>query len=52
VKGYRGEIENDEEMANRIKYDLFYIENWSLLLDIKIIVLTVINVFKGQEKAY
>lgn len=52
VKGYRGEIESDEEMVNRIKYDLFYIENWSLLLDIKIIVLTVINIFKGQEKAY
>ena len=52
VKGFRGEIETDDEMVNRIKYDLFYIENWSLLLDIKIIVLTVINVFKGQEKAY
>ena len=52
VKGFRGEIETDDEMVNRIKYDLFYIENWSLLLDIKIIVLTVINIFKGQEKAY
>ncbi|EMY3483441.1 undecaprenyl-phosphate glucose phosphotransferase [Flavobacterium psychrophilum] len=52
VKGFRGEVETDEEMVNRIKYDLFYIENWSLLLDIKIIVLTVINIFKGQEKAY
>ena len=52
VKGFRGEIETDEEMVNRIKYDLFYIENWSLLLDIKIILLTVINIFRGQEKAY
>ncbi|WP_300564739.1 undecaprenyl-phosphate glucose phosphotransferase [Flavobacterium sp.] len=52
VKGYRGEIETDDEMINRIKYDLFYIENWSLLLDLKIIVLTVINILKGQEKAY
>jgi putative colanic acid biosysnthesis UDP-glucose lipid carrier transferase len=52
VKGYRGEIESDEEMINRIKYDLFYIENWSLLLDIKIIIQTIINIFKGQEKAY
>lgn len=52
VKGYRGEIETDDEMINRIKYDLFYIENWSLLLDLKIIVLTIINIFKGQEKAY
>jgi putative colanic acid biosysnthesis UDP-glucose lipid carrier transferase len=52
VKGFRGEIESDEEMVNRIKYDLFYIENWTLLLDIKIIVQTVVNIFKGQEKAY
>jgi putative colanic acid biosysnthesis UDP-glucose lipid carrier transferase len=52
VKGYRGEIESDDEMINRIKYDLFYIENWSLLLDIKIIIQTIINIFKGQEKAY
>lgn len=52
VKGFRGEIETDEEMVNRIKYDIFYIENWSLFLDVKIITLTVINIFKGQEKAY
>ncbi|MES2812317.1 MAG: undecaprenyl-phosphate glucose phosphotransferase [Bacteroidota bacterium] len=52
VKGYRGEIETDEEMINRIKFDVFYIENWSFFLDVKIIALTVINIFKGQEKAY
>ena len=52
VRGFRGEIETDEDMVNRIKYDVFYIENWSLLLDIKIIVQTVINIFKGEDKAY
>lgn len=52
VKGCRGEIETDEDMINRIKYDVFYIENWSILLDIKIIIQTVINIFKGEEKAY
>ena len=52
VRGFRGEIETDEDMINRIKYDVFYIENWSLLLDIKIIVQTVINIFKGEDKAY
>jgi putative colanic acid biosynthesis UDP-glucose lipid carrier transferase len=52
VRGFRGEIETDEDMINRIKYDVFYIENWSLLLDIKIIVQTVINIFEGEEKAY
>jgi putative colanic acid biosynthesis UDP-glucose lipid carrier transferase len=52
VKGYRGEIETDDDMINRIKYDVFYIENWSLILDMKIIFQTVINIFKGEDKAY
>ena len=52
VRGFRGEIETDADMINRIKYDNFYIENWSILLDIKIIIQTVINIFKGEEKAY
>jgi putative colanic acid biosynthesis UDP-glucose lipid carrier transferase len=52
VRGYRGEIETDEDMINRIKFDVFYIENWSLILDLKIILQTVINIFKGEEKAY
>jgi putative colanic acid biosynthesis UDP-glucose lipid carrier transferase len=52
VKGFRGEIESDEEMRTRINYDIFYIENWSLLMDIKIIIQTVINIFKGEDKAY
>ncbi|RAJ17914.1 exopolysaccharide biosynthesis polyprenyl glycosylphosphotransferase [Olleya aquimaris] len=52
IKGYRGEIKNDEDIINRIKYDNFYIENWSLVLDLKIIFQTMINVFKGQKEAY
>jgi putative colanic acid biosynthesis UDP-glucose lipid carrier transferase len=52
VKGFRGEIESDEDMINRIKFDVFYIDNWSLILDLKIIVLTVINIIKGEKKAY
>jgi putative colanic acid biosynthesis UDP-glucose lipid carrier transferase len=52
VKGYRGEIETDEDMINRIKFDVFYIENWSFFLDLKIIILTIVNIFKGQDKAY
>jgi undecaprenyl-phosphate galactose phosphotransferase/putative colanic acid biosynthesis UDP-glucose lipid carrier transferase len=39
-------------MKDRVDYDIWYIENWSLLLDIKIIYLTVLNVFKGEDKAY
>lgn len=52
VKGYRGEIQTKEDIVNRVKYDIFYIENWSLFLDIKIILDTVVLFFKGQEKAY
>ena len=52
IKGYRGEIRLDNDIINRIKYDIFYIENWSLLLDIKIIFQTFINVLKGDDKAY
>jgi putative colanic acid biosynthesis UDP-glucose lipid carrier transferase len=52
VRGFRGEIETDEDMVNRIKYDVFYIENWSIWMDIKIIIQTVVNIFKGEEKAY
>lgn len=52
VRGYRGEIETDKDMINRINLDVYYIENWSLIMDIKIIFQTVINIFKGEEKAY
>ena len=52
IKGYRGEIKLDKDIINRIKYDIFYIENWSLLLDLKIIFKTFMNVLKGEEMAY
>lgn len=52
VKGFRGEVTNDEDIINRIKYDIFYIENWSILLDIKIIFDTTIQIIRGHEKAY
>ncbi len=52
VKGFRGEIETDQDIINRVKYDLFYIENWSFVLDINIVIRTVLNVFKGETKAY
>ena len=51
-KGFRGEVETDEDIINRVKYDIFYIENWSILLDIKIIFITIFNTLKGDDKAY
>lgn len=52
VRGYRGEIETENDIQNRIKFDIFYIENWSMFLDLKIIVQTVLNAIKGEAKAY
>jgi len=52
VSGYRGEVKKKSDIKNRIRLDIFYIENWSFFLDIKIIVQTILNVFKGEEKAY
>ncbi len=52
VRGYRGEIEKDSDIQNRIKFDIFYVENWSFVLDIKIILQTVLNAISGEEKAY
>ncbi|MEP6594633.1 MAG: exopolysaccharide biosynthesis polyprenyl glycosylphosphotransferase [Ginsengibacter sp.] len=52
IHGYRGEISDLVQIRNRIQYDIWYMENWSLLLDIKIMFLTVFNILKGEEKAY
>jgi putative colanic acid biosynthesis UDP-glucose lipid carrier transferase len=52
VNGYRGEITATTEIKNRVHFDIWYLENWSLLLDIKIVFLTVFNVLKGEKNAY
>ncbi|OUS02414.1 undecaprenyl-phosphate glucose phosphotransferase [Flavobacteriales bacterium 33_180_T64] len=52
ISGFRGEVESDKDIIGRVKYDIFYIENWSLLLDLKIITKTFINAIRGEEKAY
>ncbi|MCK8481799.1 undecaprenyl-phosphate glucose phosphotransferase [Psychroserpens algicola] len=52
ISGFRGEVETDKDIIGRVKYDIFYIENWSLLLDLKIITQTFTNAIKGEDKAY
>ena len=52
VSGYRGEVKKKSDIENRVRLDIFYIENWSFFLDIKIIFQTIFSVFKGEEKAY
>ena len=49
VTGSRGETSELWMMEERIKKDIWYVENWSLLLDIKIIIKTVTNVFGGEK---
>ncbi len=49
VSGFRGETETLDKMSGRIAYDLEYISNWSLLLDIKILWQTLFKGFVGQQ---
>ncbi len=51
VNGYRGETKTAESMQKRVDHDLWYMENWSLLLDIKIIFLTAYNIVRGEKNA-
>jgi putative colanic acid biosynthesis UDP-glucose lipid carrier transferase len=52
VNGLRGEIKKTEDIENRIKMDVYYIENWSFWLDLKIVLLTILSMLKGDRKAY
>ncbi len=52
VTGFRGETKDLSEMEGRIKQDVWYIENWTFWLDLKIIIKTVTNMIRGEEKAY
>jgi Undecaprenyl-phosphate glucose phosphotransferase len=51
VNGHRGEIHNDESMQARIDHDLYYVDNWSLWLDVKIALMTVFA-FSAHKNAY
>ncbi len=51
INGWRGEIDTDDKIKKRTEFDLYYIENWSLWLDLKILFLTPIRLLKS-ENAY
>ena len=51
VNGFRGATETDESMALRLEHDLYYIDNWSLLFDFYIMLLTVLS-RKTMQNAY
>lgn len=52
VNGYRGGTKHLWQMEKRVQYDVWYIMNWNIFLDIKIIFLTVFNGLRGDKNAY
>ncbi len=52
VNGYRGETRTPEIMEKRVELDVWYLENWSFFLDLKIVVKTVTNMFGHDPNAY
>jgi putative colanic acid biosynthesis UDP-glucose lipid carrier transferase len=52
VNGYRGETRTIDQMRSRVDFDIWYIENWTFWLDIRIIIMTVYNIIRGEDNAY
>jgi putative colanic acid biosynthesis UDP-glucose lipid carrier transferase len=52
VHGFRGEIKRKEQLRKRIEHDIWYLENWSLWLDLRIVLLTIYVTLKGDKNAY
>ena len=52
VNGYRGEIKEETQLRKRINHDIWYMENWSIWLDLKIIWMTIYITVKGDKNAY
>ena len=52
INGYRGEIKTKKDLRARIEHDIWYMENWTMWLDFRIILLTFYNTVKGDENAF
>ena len=52
VNGCRGETKTTEAMADRVRYDIWYIEHWTLGLDMKILLKTIAQILGGDKQAY
>ncbi|QEH40454.1 undecaprenyl-phosphate glucose phosphotransferase [Chitinophaga sp. XS-30] len=52
VNGYRGEITDNQHLRRRVEHDIWYMENWSVYLDLRIIFLTVVNTVRGEKNAF
>ena len=51
INGYRGPTDEVWKMEKRVEYDVWYLENWSILMDIRCVIMTVYNAVKGEENA-
>jgi len=52
INGWRGEIDNEEKIQKRVEFDLYYIENWSVLFDLFILLKTPLALMTKNENAY
>jgi len=52
IKGFRGEIIKKADILNRTRLDIFYVEKWCILLDFDIVITTIFNAFRTEERAY
>ncbi|MCM1291082.1 MAG: undecaprenyl-phosphate glucose phosphotransferase [Prevotella sp.] len=52
VNGYRGGTKHLWQMERRVEYDVWYIRNWNIFLDMKIVLRTMLNAFRGEKNAY
>jgi putative colanic acid biosynthesis UDP-glucose lipid carrier transferase len=52
VTGFRGETRDPQLMQKRVEADVWYIENWTFLLDLQIILQTLVNMVKGEKNAF
>ena len=52
VNGFRGETKTVMQMQQRVEHDIWYMENWSIWLDVRIMFLTVYNTFRGNKNAF
>lgn len=52
VRGYRGDTSSEYQIRGRVKLDIFYLENWSFFLDLKIVFYTVYNMLRGEDNAF
>jgi putative colanic acid biosysnthesis UDP-glucose lipid carrier transferase len=52
VNGFRGEIKEEEQLRKRIEHDIWYMEHWSIWLDIRIVFMTLFTTLKGDKHAY